>query len=90
MGNPKIEKCGTQEWYLDGKRHRTDAPAVIHANGTQMWYLDSKLHRTDGPAYISTDGHLWWLNDFQYNFDEWLDISDISGEEKVMMKLQYG
>jgi len=52
---------GTQEWTLDGKRHRIDEPAVIRPSGTEEWYLDGKLHRTNGPAVISSDGSEWWL-----------------------------
>ena len=38
------EKC----WYLDGKLHRVDGPAVIHADGDKCWYQHGKLHRLDG------------------------------------------
>jgi hypothetical protein len=50
-------------WWLNGKRHRTDGPAVITANGDQEWYLNNNLHRTDGPARIWADGgQAWYLN----------------------------
>jgi hypothetical protein len=50
-------------WWLNGKRHRTDGPAVITANGDQEWYLNNKLHRTDGPARIWANGsQVWYLN----------------------------
>jgi hypothetical protein len=40
---------------------------------------------------IYADGtHYWYLNDKIYAFDEWLELSDISDEEAVMLKLQYG
>jgi hypothetical protein len=50
-------------WKMDGKRHRTDGPAVIRADGTQAWYLDNKRHRTDGPAVIDSDGYQVWYLD---------------------------
>ena len=54
---------GTQVWYLNGKRHREDGPAVISPNGTQYWFLNGKRHRKDGPAYIGSDGsQYWYLN----------------------------
>ena len=82
---------GDQEWWLNGERHRTDAPAVIHANGARRWFLNGKFHRTNGPAYITVDGdQYWFLNGNQHDFDEWLDVVDISDEGKVMLKLQYG
>jgi hypothetical protein len=49
----------SEEWYLNGKRHRTDGPAVqewMVEDGCRFlayeeWYLNDQLHRTDGPAY---------------------------------------
>ena len=33
---------GTKFWYLNGKRHREDGPAVEYADGTKYWYLNGK------------------------------------------------
>jgi len=33
---------GDKEWYLNGKRHREDGPAVEYANGDKSWYLNGK------------------------------------------------
>ena len=44
--------------------HRTDGPAIEHANGTKSWYVDGKRHRTDGPAIERADGSkFWYAND---------------------------
>jgi len=59
-------KNGTQEWYLNGKWHRDDGPAVIWAGGTQEWYKNGKNHREDGPAVIWADGTQHW-----YKNDNW-------------------
>lgn len=40
------------EWYLFGKRHREDGPAVL-APKREEWWLNGKLHRLDGPAKIT-------------------------------------
>jgi hypothetical protein len=59
----KIYSDGRQEWYLNGKLHREDGPAIIHPDGTQEWWLNGKLHREDGPAVIDPDGtQYWYLN----------------------------
>ena len=29
-------------WYLNGKWHREDGPAVIYSDGTQAWYINGK------------------------------------------------
>ena len=53
---------GTQAWYLNGKRHREDGPAIIYPNGYKEWWLNDNLHREDGPAVIDSDGtQEWWL-----------------------------
>ena len=65
---------GTKFWYLDGKRHREDGPAVEYADGSRYWYLSDKLHRTDGPAIEHTNGtKLWYLDDKEYTEVEWFN-----------------
>ena len=60
----KVDSNGTKEWYLNGKRHREDGPAVEYADGTKFWYLNDKFHREDGPAIERADGDKsWYLND---------------------------
>lgn len=40
----------TTRWYVGGKLHRLDGPAVEPETGENQWYLDGELHRQDGPA----------------------------------------
>jgi hypothetical protein len=50
-------------WYLNGKRHREDGPAVERANGDKWWYLNGNVHREDGPAVERANGDkMWYLN----------------------------
>jgi len=60
----KIEYSnGNKYWLLNGKRHRTDGPAIERSDGSKYWYLNGKRHRTDGPACEWTDGEKqWYLN----------------------------
>jgi hypothetical protein len=54
---------GDKQWWLNGKLHREDGPAVERANGTKVWYLNGKRHREDGPAIEMANGaKAWWLN----------------------------
>tara|TARA_R110000851_G_scaffold328860_1_gene500253 strand:- start:363 stop:707 length:345 start_codon:yes stop_codon:yes gene_type:complete len=78
-------------WYKHGKRHRYDGPALEYADGSKQWYQHGLRHRADGPAveYVNGDKS-WYLHDQWMSFDEWLDAVDLSGEDKVMMKLKYG
>ena len=54
---------GDKQWWLNGKLHREDGPAVERANGTKQWSLNGKLHREDGPAVEWANGTKeWFLN----------------------------
>jgi len=65
----KTDADGDKRWYLDGKLHRADGPAieaVEYADGYKAWFLDGKLHRADGPAIEYTNGDkIWYLDDKQ-------------------------
>jgi len=60
----KTYSNGIKHWYLNGKFHREDGPAIEHADGYKAWYLNDKCHREDGPAVERANGDkLWFLND---------------------------
>lgn len=52
---------GTRAWYLDGKLHRTDGPAVETPRGFREWYRNGVRHRDDGPAMEWPDGRRQWI-----------------------------
>jgi hypothetical protein len=55
---------GSKHWYLNGKLHREDGPAIEYPKVGNLWYLNGKLHREDGPAIESYNGSkCWYLND---------------------------
>ena len=56
----KTLDSGTKMWYLNGKFHRVDGPAVDYEDGTKYWYLNGELHREDGPAIEWNYGHKEW------------------------------
>jgi hypothetical protein len=59
----ETNEYGDKYWYLNGKYHRVDEPAVECANGTKYWYLNGKCHRIDGPAVEYANGtKFWFLN----------------------------
>ena len=58
-----IDSYGDVRYYLNGKVHRDDGPAVEGSDGYKAWYINGKLHRTDGPAIEHSDGSKeWWVN----------------------------
>ena len=59
----KIDNFGTKRWYLNGKPHRIDGPAIEWANGSKSWWKHGRLHREDGPAVERINGiKKWWIN----------------------------
>lgn len=36
----EINSIGTKRWIKNGRKHRTDGPAIEYANGNRGWYLD--------------------------------------------------
>ena len=67
-----VNRNGTKRWYLNGKYHREDGPAVEFANGTKEWYLNGELHRINGPAIEKANGtKAWWLNGKYYPESEY-------------------
>jgi hypothetical protein len=74
----KVYNNGDKFWYLNGKWHREDGPAIEWANGDKDWYLNDEIHREDGPAFEYSDGSkYWYLNDKRHREDgpaiEWAD-----------------
>ena len=56
----EIDSCGDKFWYLNGKLHREDGPAIERVDGTKKWLLNNKYHREDGPAAEYVDGSKFW------------------------------
>jgi len=48
-GRNYIERAdGTKEWYLNGKLHRIDGPAIERANGDKEWWLNGERQKSIG------------------------------------------
>jgi hypothetical protein len=52
---------GDREWFLNGKHHREDGPALELADGDRWWCIDGSNHREDGPAFEGRDGQWMWF-----------------------------
>lgn len=59
----KVWGNGTKEWFLNGKRHREDGPAIEWADGSKKWYINGIRHREDGPALELANGAKHWYLD---------------------------
>lgn len=67
-----------EKWYINGKKHRDNGPAVTYSNGDKEWWR-GKLHREDEPAMELMNGSkLWYLNGELHREDgPALELSDI-------------
>ena len=71
-----ISKYGSKAWYLNGKLHRINGPAVKCAYGNKYWYLNGKLHREDGPAIENSNGDKsWYLNGKQVKEEDLINYN---------------
>jgi hypothetical protein len=67
----KVYTNGDKYWYLNGKIHREDGPAIEYASGFKSWWLNNKRHREDGPAIEFSNGEKhWYLNDERLTEEE--------------------
>ena len=67
-------QTGLKRWYVDGKLHREDGPAVERTDSSRYkaWFIKNKLHRLDGPAVEDAHGTKeYWIDDKLYSFEEW-------------------
>jgi len=66
----KVYDNGTKTWYMNGKRHREDGPAIECVDGYKAWYINNKFHREDGPAIERANGcKAWYMNDKRHRED---------------------
>ncbi len=71
----KVDADGTKRWFLNGKYHREDGPAIEGADGTKYWFLNGIRHREDGPAIEWTNGSKrWYLNDEEVHPEQIVDL----------------
>ena len=55
-----VHPDGTKEWYLNGKLHRVDGPAVEYADGIKVWYLNGEpWDASKQPS--DKAGQVWWV-----------------------------
>ena len=66
----KVYLDGYKEWFLNGKLHREDGPAIEYASGSKFWWLNGKRHREDGPAIEYAGGNKYWYLNGDYVTEE--------------------
>ena len=88
----KVHENGNKEWYLNGKLHREDGPAIEYADRSKFWFLNGKYHREDGPAceYANGDKY-WYLNGEELTEEEFNKRTQVQELtiEQIEAKLGY-
>jgi hypothetical protein len=69
------------KYYIGGKLHREDGPAVIGPQGWVKYYINGKLHRDDGPAVIWTSGSVEYYNKGKRHREDGPAVIYASGEK---------
>lgn len=72
---------GTESWWLDGKRHRENGPAITHANGTQEWWLNDERHREGGPAFTGSHGEQYWFRQGELHREDGPAVIHSNGDQ---------
>ena len=76
----QVDQWGHKQWWLHGKLHREDGPAIIYADGDKEWWLNGYRHREDGPAYEWASGpKRWYLHGEQAHPEQIVDYHLIRG-----------
>jgi hypothetical protein len=68
--------------------------SYINERNIVTWYNSKgRRHNSTGPAVIfselSTHPHQWYLNGKRYLFKDWLLLTPITDEQKLLLVLQY-
>ena len=62
----EVKGFGTY-YYVNGKLHREDGPAIEYIFGDKHWHFNDNLHRLDGPAVEYFSGEVYYyINGKQY------------------------
>ena len=76
-----------------GAVEQPDGSWLHNRDGEIYWYNENgDVHREDGPAIVYPSGDVEWYlyADECDTFEEWLEYTPISDEDKMMLRLRYG
>lgn len=61
---------GNRHWFLNGRLHREDGPAIEWSDGSKFWYLDGKLVTEQEVMKSSCSGNIVEINGKKYKLEE--------------------
>ena len=66
----------SKTWFVNGKQHREDGPAIENANGSFCWLKNGQIHREDGPAVLTNTNKMMWYRNGQLHREDGPAIID--------------
>jgi hypothetical protein len=81
------------QWHRSGIPHRDEHCGPAYQTCTKMIYYNAGfIHRRNGPIIQNDpDRHYWyWHGEMASDLDHWYEMSQVSPELFVLLKLQYG
>ena len=84
----KVYDDGYKEWWLNGKLHREDGPAIEDSDGNKYWYLNGQLHREDGPAIEDSDGSKSWYKHGNLHREDGPAVEFFNGDKEWFLNGQ--
>tara|TARA_B110000238_G_scaffold100411_1_gene109423 strand:- start:650 stop:916 length:267 start_codon:yes stop_codon:yes gene_type:complete len=87
-----MDECNRDDDIRDfGAEEQSDG-SYVDRDGCITWYnKHGEWHKEDGPGVIYDGGGEidWFLNGVNYTFDEWIKLTPISDEQKMLFRLRY-
>lgn len=81
-GTVYLSKAQERHWYVNGKHHREDGPAIFsYREPFEEWYLDGVRHRDDGPAARIDDCYEWYRDGNLHREDGPAVVDLVNGSE---------
>ncbi len=75
----KLYRDGTKFWYLNGKLHNENGPAIEFTNGNKEWRINGLLHREDGPAIEHANGDKYWYTNGNLHREDGPAVEKLNG-----------
>jgi len=76
--------------FRNSNENRSIHDIIVDNERSKYYYNNGKRHRENGPAIIYYNGDVrWYLNGIKYSFEEWIEKTSLTDEEKIFLKLKY-
>ena len=77
-----VDSDGTTEWYLNGKLHREDGPAIEYEDGSTIWCVNGKYHKENGPAVVMMNLYKAWYHNGLLHREDGPAIESVNGTKE--------